>query len=88
MDKVSNGPFLEVSWICFLDGTRLMLNVLLQKEFDRLAKVCSSEDVKLPTKQALEKKVTQMQKLVSQPMTEVSLSVLCIGLYGNKLSIE
>lgn len=34
-------------------------------------KVCASEDVKLPTKQALEKKVAQMQKLVSQPMTEV-----------------
>ena len=73
-DKVSNGPFLEVSWIYFLYSARLNI---IQKEFDRLVKVCSSEDVKLPTRQALEKKVAQMQKLVSQPMTEVSISVLC-----------
>ncbi len=74
MDKVSNGPFLEVSCIYFLYGARLNI---IQKEFDRLVKVCSSEDVKLPTKQALEKKVAQMQKLVSQPMTEVSVPVMC-----------
>jgi RNA polymerase-associated protein RTF1 len=44
----------------------------LQKEYERLVKVCTAEDVKLPTRQALEKKIAQMERLVSQPMTEVS----------------
>ncbi|TFK71115.1 plus-3-domain-containing protein [Pluteus cervinus] len=40
------------------------------KEFDRLVKVCQAEDVKMPSKQTLEKKAAQMQKFVSQPLTE------------------
>lgn len=39
-------------------------------------KVCQAEDVKLPTKQAIDKKVAQMGKLVAQPMTEVSFLAL------------
>ncbi|KAF9485624.1 hypothetical protein BDN70DRAFT_870921 [Pholiota conissans] len=46
------------------------------KEYDRLVKVCATEDVKLPTKQALDKKVAQMQKLVSQPMTESDITAM------------
>ena len=34
-------------------------------------KVCSAEGVKMPTKQDLEKKAGEMQKLIDQPMTEV-----------------
>lgn len=34
-------------------------------------RVCENEHVDMPTKQTLEKKVAQMGKLVSQPMTEV-----------------
>jgi RNA polymerase-associated protein RTF1 len=45
----------------------------LQKEYDRLTSVYKVEGVKLPTKQALEKKHAHMQKLVSQPMTEVRI---------------
>ena len=36
-----------------------------------MQKVCSAEDVKMPTKQELEKKASEMQRLVEQPMTEV-----------------
>lgn len=42
-----------------------------QKEFERLVKVCSAEDVKLPTKRELEKKIAEIKKLEHQPMTEV-----------------
>ncbi|KDR77150.1 hypothetical protein GALMADRAFT_246379 [Galerina marginata CBS 339.88] len=48
----------------------------LEKEYDRLVKVCAGEDVKMPTKQALEKKVAQMGKLVSQPMTESDITAM------------
>ncbi|KAF8960863.1 hypothetical protein BDZ97DRAFT_1273077 [Flammula alnicola] len=48
----------------------------LEKEYDRLAKTCATEDVKLPTKQALETKVAQMQKLVTQPMTEKDITAM------------
>jgi RNA polymerase-associated protein RTF1 len=46
------------------------------KEYDRLASVYKLEGLKLPTKQALEKKQVHMQKLVSQPMTETDVSVM------------
>ncbi|CAA7268808.1 unnamed protein product [Cyclocybe aegerita] len=48
----------------------------IEKEWDRLVKTYTSEDVKLPTKQQLEKKVAQMEKLVNQPMTEGDISVM------------
>jgi RNA polymerase-associated protein RTF1 len=38
--------------------------------------VCSAEDVKVPTKQDLEKKAGEMQKLVAQPMTEGDISAM------------
>jgi RNA polymerase-associated protein RTF1 len=44
---------------------------MVQKEYERLVKVCKAEDVKLPTKQALERKVADMKRLIDQPMTEV-----------------
>ncbi|KAF4613299.1 hypothetical protein D9613_011058 [Agrocybe pediades] len=47
-----------------------------EKEYDRLVKVCAAEDVKLPTKQALERKVAQMGRLVSQPMTEADITAM------------
>ncbi|KAF8641267.1 hypothetical protein AX16_010097 [Volvariella volvacea WC 439] len=47
-----------------------------QKEYDRLVKVCAAEDVKLPTKQALERKVTQITKFISQPMTEQDINIM------------
>ncbi|KNZ72520.1 RNA polymerase-associated protein [Termitomyces sp. J132] len=46
------------------------------KEFERLAKVCSAEDVKLPTKWQLEKKIAEMNKLVSQPVTESDINAM------------
>ncbi|KAF8909629.1 hypothetical protein CPB84DRAFT_1765028 [Gymnopilus junonius] len=48
----------------------------MEKEYDRLMKTCSNEDVKLPTKQALERKVAQMQRLVEQPMTESDITAM------------
>ena len=44
---------------------------MVQKEYERLVKVCKAEDVQLPTKQALERKVADMKRLIDQPMTEV-----------------
>jgi len=46
-----------------------------QREFERLTKVCSHEDVKLPTKKQLETKAAQMIKIPTQPITEVGLSL-------------
>ncbi|KAF8153059.1 hypothetical protein B0H34DRAFT_722097 [Crassisporium funariophilum] len=48
----------------------------LEKEFDRLVRTCSTEDVKLPTKRSLEAKLAQMQKLITQPMTEGDISAM------------
>jgi hypothetical protein len=45
--------------------------IALQREFERLGKVCFADDVKLPSKRALEKKAAQMSKLITQPVTEV-----------------
>ncbi|KAH9474656.1 RNA polymerase-associated protein [Psilocybe cubensis] len=59
----------------------------VDKEYDRLKKVCQAEDVKLPTKLALEKKIAQMQRLVSQPMTEADITAMLqrkAQLQGNK----
>jgi RNA polymerase-associated protein RTF1 len=46
------------------------------KEFDRLVKVHAAEDVKLPSKRHLEKKVAQLAKLSTQPMTESDISAM------------
>lgn len=46
------------------------------KEFERLTKVCNAEDVKLPSKRLLEKKVAQREKLVTQPMTESDVTAM------------
>lgn len=48
----------------------------IEKEFDRLVKVYAAEDVKLPTKLHLEQKVAQLQKLISQPVTESDISAM------------
>lgn len=60
----------------------MVADVFEQREFDRLVKVTRAEHVKIPTKQALEKKVAQMNALIEQPMTEVCVSFdqfeLCI----------
>lgn len=48
----------------------------IEKEFDRLVKVYAAEDAKLPTKLHLEQKVAQLQKLVSQPVTESDISAM------------
>jgi len=48
----------------------------LEKEFERLTKTCSNEDVKLPSKRTAENKVAQMQKLVTQPMTESDITAM------------
>lgn len=53
-----------------------ILLTLLQKEFDRLIKVCAAEEVKLPTKRDLEKKIAQMNRLIAQPVTEVCVLIL------------
>ncbi|KAG1737572.1 uncharacterized protein EDB91DRAFT_1140758 [Suillus paluster] len=47
-----------------------------QREFDRLGKVCFADDVKLPSKRALEKKAVQMSKLLTQPMTESDITAM------------
>ncbi|KAG2095677.1 uncharacterized protein F5147DRAFT_717768 [Suillus discolor] len=47
-----------------------------QREFERLGKVCLADDVKLPSKRTLEKKVAQMSKLITQPMTESDITAM------------
>ncbi|KAG6827815.1 hypothetical protein H0H92_010393 [Tricholoma furcatifolium] len=46
------------------------------KEFERLVKTCNSENVKLPTKGALEKKVADMNRLVNQPITDSDINAM------------
>ncbi|KAF8056914.1 hypothetical protein FPV67DRAFT_1529440, partial [Lyophyllum atratum] len=48
----------------------------IAKEFERLARTCSSEEVKLPTKRVLEKKVADMTRLVTQPITESDINAM------------
>ncbi|KAG1872962.1 hypothetical protein DFJ58DRAFT_760541 [Suillus subalutaceus] len=47
-----------------------------QREFERLGKVCLADDVKLPSKRVLEKKVAQMSKLITQPVTESDITAM------------
>ncbi|KAG1719194.1 hypothetical protein EDB19DRAFT_1787098 [Suillus lakei] len=47
-----------------------------QREFERLGKVCFADDVKLPSKRVLEKKVAQMSKLITQPVTESDITAM------------
>ncbi|KAG1778705.1 hypothetical protein EV702DRAFT_1091252 [Suillus placidus] len=47
-----------------------------QREFERLGKVCFADDIKLPSKRALEKKVAQMSKLITQPVTESDITAM------------
>lgn len=46
------------------------------KEFERLVKVCAVDDVKLPSKRQVEKKVAQLEKLSTQPYTESDISAM------------
>ncbi|KAF5384178.1 hypothetical protein D9615_003169 [Tricholomella constricta] len=48
----------------------------LPKEFDRLVKTCSHEEVKLPTKLVLEKKAAEMTRLINQPITESDITAM------------
>ncbi|KAF9463231.1 hypothetical protein BDZ94DRAFT_1298003 [Collybia nuda] len=48
----------------------------LPKEFERLVKVCTAEEVKLPTRRDLEKKITQMNRLIAQPVTESDINAM------------
>ncbi|KAG5644828.1 hypothetical protein DXG03_007553 [Asterophora parasitica] len=50
--------------------------VFSAKEFERWARTCAQEDVKLPTKKALEKKVEDMARLVNQPITESDINAM------------
>lgn len=43
----------------------------MQREYDRLVRVCQGDNVKLPTKRQVEKKATQLHKLMESPVTEV-----------------
>ena len=58
--------------------SRLTIQLSSQREFERLIKVCTHEDVKLPTKKQLETKAAQLIKIATQPMTEVGLSAFFI----------
>jgi len=49
---------------------------IAQREFERLGKVCFADDVKLPSKRALEKKAAQMSKLITQPVTESDITAM------------
>ena len=75
MDKVSNGQILPVCFVSYFEVNDLFF---FQKEFERLVKVCTHEDVKLPTKKQLETKAAQLIKITTQPITEVGLSALFI----------
>lgn len=78
MDKVSNGPFVEVGIPKLLIPYALTFS---QKEFERLVRVCATEKVKLPSKRQLEQQVSKMHKLTTQPMTEVWIGVLRVRIY-------
>ncbi|KAG9101765.1 hypothetical protein FRC06_002676 [Ceratobasidium sp. 370] len=58
MDKVSNGPFTDVS----------------QREVERFIRVSQAENIKLPTKSRLEKKSQTLQKLTSQSFTDSDIT--------------
>lgn len=46
------------------------------KEFERLVKVCTVDDVKLPSKRQVEKKAAHLEKLSTQPFTESDISAM------------
>jgi len=48
----------------------------VDKEFERFKTTLINEKVKLPTKKQLERKVAQMEKLVTQPMTESDITAM------------
>jgi len=48
----------------------------LPKEFDRLVKSCAADSIKLPMKRGVEKKVAEMNKLISQPFTESDINAM------------
>ena len=44
---------------------------IVQREYDRLVRVCQGDNVKLPTKRQVEKKAAQLHKFMDSPVTEV-----------------
>lgn len=76
MDRISNAAFMAVCGVTCISETLL---TFLQKEFERLVRVCAKEEVKLPTKRELEKKRAQLDRLVAQPVTEVCSPDSSIG---------
>ncbi|KAG9307983.1 hypothetical protein JVU11DRAFT_12121 [Chiua virens] len=46
------------------------------KEFDRLGKACTVDEIRLPSKRQLEKKAGQLHKLATQPMTESDIAAM------------
>ncbi|KAH7915879.1 hypothetical protein BJ138DRAFT_823015 [Hygrophoropsis aurantiaca] len=46
------------------------------REFERLKRTCAADEVKLPTKRHLEKKVTQLSRLVTQTVTESDITAM------------
>ncbi|KAF8624657.1 hypothetical protein AX17_006988 [Amanita inopinata Kibby_2008] len=48
----------------------------VEKEFHRFTYACAHDEVKLPTKKQLEKKQAQLQKLVTQPITESDINAM------------
>ncbi|GLB39999.1 putative plus-3-domain-containing protein [Lyophyllum shimeji] len=46
------------------------------KEFDRLVRQCSEDEVKMPTKRLVERKVAEMTRLVTQPITESDINAM------------
>ncbi|KAF8743558.1 hypothetical protein AX14_002107 [Amanita brunnescens Koide BX004] len=50
--------------------------LFVDKEFERFKSTLVSEEVKLPTKKQLERKVAQMEKLITQPVTESDITAM------------
>ena len=48
-----------------------MLTRIVQREFDRIVKVCKNDNVPFPSKAACEKKYKEMKALEKKPLTEV-----------------
>ncbi|KAH7919395.1 plus-3-domain-containing protein [Leucogyrophana mollusca] len=51
-------------------------SAFIPREFDRLKRTCAADDVKLPTKRHLEKKVAQLSRLVTQNVTESDITAM------------
>lgn len=70
MDKASNAEFTDVR-TSFPSQYLLLITGSVQREFDRIVKVCKGDNIPFPGRNACEKKYIEMKTLQAKPVTEV-----------------